>query len=77
MAPNLSREVACFCGPAKYNVVCCGFWVKIWDRDRWWQINGKGINKKQAAVIHNQDLKPDATAADPVIVNEVDYESFQ
>ena len=77
MAPNLSREVACFCGHPKYNVVCCGCWMKIWDRDRWWQINGKGINKKQAAVIHSQDPKPDATAADPVIVDEVDYEIFQ
>ena len=51
--------------------------MKIWDHFRWWQINEKGNNKKQAVVIHSQDRKPDATAADPVIVDAVDYDVFQ
>ena len=76
MAPDLSREVACFCTHPKNSVVCCGCWFKIWDR-RWWLFNNNGNNKKPDAVIHIQDPKPDATAADTVIVEDIDYESFQ
>ena len=109
MAPDLSREVACFCSHPKNNVVCCGCWSKLWDRrwwlfninsnnkksdavknnvvccgcwskfwDRqWWSFNNNGNNKKSDAVIHIQDPNPDATAANIVIVEHMDYESSQ
>ena len=76
MAPDLSSEVVCFCGHPKNNVVCCGCWFKMWDR-RWWLFNNNGNNKKPDAVIHIQDPKPDATAADTVIVDGIDDDSFQ
>ena len=75
MAPDLSYEVVCFCGHPKNDVVCRGCWFKIWDR-RWWLFNNSGNNKKPDAVIHIQDPKSDGTAADTVIVEDIDYDRF-
>ena len=58
MAPSLTREHACFCGPAGKGIVCCGFWTKVWDRGgQWWQNLGKGDNndKDAAAKIVDKD----------------------
>ena len=32
MAPTVTKEVACFCGPAGKNYVCCGCFFKEWIR---------------------------------------------
>ena len=42
MAPTVSREAACFCGPARWGMVCCGVYTKRWDNPH----NGKPHNAK-------------------------------
>ena len=62
MAPNLTREYACFCGPA--GKVCCGFSIKVWERHWQWHPSGKNANKdkeKEAAEI-DKNPKTDKTA---------------